>query len=196
MNPLGLALLTGSLFLVALPSHAATVTGVVTVGGVPAGDAIVYLEQTGHSAPPPAPAAVVMDQRNLAFAPKVLPVVRGTRIDFTNSDDIQHNVFSPSDSAGKFDLGTYGPGADRSVTLDEPGEVLVLCNIHMEMEARILVLRDPYFGRAAADGTYRITEVPAGTYTAKVWQDGFLVDTRSFEVTADGEVALDLHFSR
>jgi hypothetical protein len=66
----------------------------------------------------------------------------------------------------------------------------------MEMEARILVLRDPYFGVAAADGTYRITAVPAGRYTARVWQDGFLPNTRRVDVAAEGEVVLDLQLTR
>jgi plastocyanin len=173
-------------------SDAAMVTGSVIIDGRPAADAIVYLERAGDGAPAPAARRVVMDQKNLEFVPKVLPVVRGTTIEFTNSDDIQHNVFSPSDVAGNFDLGTYGPGADRSIILEQPGEVLVLCNIHMEMEARILVLRDPYFAATGGDGAFTIADVPAGTYTAKIWRDGFLADTRSVDVPTTGDVALDL----
>ncbi len=190
------ALLTASALARAHPSTAATVAGTVNVDGRPAIDAVVYLEQSGDVPPPPAPSRAVMDQRNLEFVPRVLPVVRGTTIEFTNSDDTQHNVFSPSAAAGKFDLGTYGPGGDRSVTLEEPGEVRILCNIHMEMEARILVLRDPYFSPTASDGTYRIISVPAGSYTVKVWQDGFLSSTRTVDVAADGDLTLNLQVNR
>ncbi len=178
----------------AAPCGAATVAGTVRIGGKPGGAAVVYLE--GAIEAPAANSRVVMDQRNLQFLPKLLPVPRGTTVEFTNSDDIQHNVFSPSDVADNFDLGAYGPGAVRSVTFSKPGEVLVLCNIHMEMEARILVLRDPYFGVAGDDGTFRITSVPAGQYTAKVWRDGFLPDTRTIDVAGDGDVELDLELSR
>jgi plastocyanin len=189
----GCVLLLGCLFL-AGPCRAATVAGTIRIGGKPAGATVVYLE--GAIEAPPASSRVVMDQRNLQFLPKVLPVVRGTTVEFTNSDDIQHNVFSPSDVAGKFDLGAYGPGAVRTVTFSQPGEVLVLCNIHMEMEARILVLRDPYFGVAGDDGSFRIAAVPAGHYTAKIWRDGFLPDTRPIDVAGDGNVELDLELSR
>jgi plastocyanin len=184
------------LVLSASSSHASTVAGTVTIDRAPAADAVVYLE--GAVETPPTPGHAVMDQKNLQFLPKLLPVARGTTVEFTNSDDIQHNVFSPSAIAGKFDLGAYGPGALRTVTLSDPGEVLVLCNIHMEMEARILVLRDPYFGLAAADGTYRIPAVPPGRYTAKVWHDGFLSDVRSVDVggDGDGDVVLDLQLNR
>jgi len=195
MTRLPTVLAAAASLLAAWPSPAATVAGTVEVDGQPAAEVIVYLEAAGNTAPAPPPRAV-MDQKNLEFVPRVLPVVRGTTIEFTNSDDIQHNVFSPSAPGGKFDLGTYGPGADRSVTLEEPGEVLVLCNIHMEMEARILVLRDPYFARTAADGSFQIQAVPPGTYTAKVWQGGFLADTRAVEVPADGDLALSLRVER
>jgi hypothetical protein len=134
----------------------------------------------------------VMDQKNLAFAPRVLPVVAGTTVDFTNSDDIQHNVFSPSRSAGAFDLGSYSRGEMRSVTMTEPGDVLVLCNIHMEMEAHILVLRDPSFARTDVEGRYRIADVAPGRYAVKLWRASWLPLARTVEVTGDAPVALDL----
>ena len=183
-----LALATGA-------SQASTVDGVVTVNGAPAGDAVVYLEGVAD-APTAAPQRVTMDQKNLMFVPHVLPIVRGTTVEFTNSDDIQHNVFSPSAIAGKFDLGAYGPGAERGVTFDQLGEVVVLCNIHMEMEARILVLRDPYFALTGGAGGYRIADVPVGRYTAKVWQDGFLPTTRMVDVPDTGDLVVDLSFKR
>ena len=133
-----------------------------------------------------------MDEKNLAFVPQVLPAMRGTVIEFTNSDDVQHNVFSPSAIAGKFNLGTYGPGAARTITLHQPGDVLVLCNIHMEMEAHILVLDGPYFVVTAADGRYRIAEVPAGPYTVKVWQGRWLPATRAIDLPDGGTLRVDL----
>ncbi len=173
-------------------AHAATVEGSVTVDGRPASPAVVYLESAGATAPPASPAHVVMDQKNLAFVPSVLPVVRGTVIEFTNSDDVQHNVFSPSAIAGKFNLGTYGPRATRTVTLNKPGDVLVLCNIHMEMEAHILVLNDPYFVAVGADGSYRIPDVPAGTYAVKVWQTRWVPLARTVELPATGTLTVNI----
>jgi hypothetical protein len=133
-----------------------------------------------------------VDQRNLTFEPRVVPVVRGTVVEFTNSDDVQHNVFSPSAVAGKFNLGTYGPGAARTVTLDQPGDVLVLCNIHMEMEAHLVVLEGPHFATVAEDGTYRIPDVPAGSYVLRIWNDGWLTHGQTVELPASGTVRVDV----
>lgn len=176
----------------AWPAEAATVEGTVTIDGRPGANAVVYLESPNAAPPVAPPARAVMDQKNLTFVPGVLPVVRGTAVEFTNSDDVQHNVFSPSAIAGKFDLGTYGPGATRSVVLGEPGDVRVLCNIHMEMEAHILVLDTPYFSRTEEDGSYRILEVPEGAYTVKIWHRRWLPFRRTIDVPAGGRFALDV----
>ncbi len=175
------------------PIHALELNGVVAAHGRPVANAVVYLE--GGQGPDTAPPHVVMDQHNLTFAPAVLPIVRGTTVEFTNSDDIQHNVFSPSTTTGKFDLGTYGPGANRSVTFDRPGEAVILCNIHMEMEARIIVLEQPYYGLTGNDGRYRIASVPPGHYVAKVWRGRFLPQEHPLDVHAQGETTLDLNLN-
>ena len=47
-----------------------------------------------------------MAQKNIAFAPDLLPVLVGTAVDFPNLDDTYHNVFSYS-KAKRFDLGRY-----------------------------------------------------------------------------------------
>ena len=173
--------------LLAGTAHGGTVAGIATVRGEAAAGAIVYLEAQTAPAAATSPAHIVMDQKDLAFVPGTLPVVRGTVVEFRNSDDVEHNVFSPSQEVTHFDLGTYRRGESRSVVFDQIGEVLVLCNIHMEMAARILVVRDPFFARAARDGTYRIESVPPGAYTVRIWHDGWLPSTRAVEVR-DGEV--------
>jgi plastocyanin len=173
-------------------AHAATLEGTVRVDGRPPLDAVVYLERPAAAPIPPPAVQAVMDQKNLSFRPGVLPVVRGTVIEFTNSDDVQHNVFSPSAIAGKFNLGTYGPGATGTVTLTEVGDVRVLCNIHMEMEAHILVLDGPYFSTVKPDGTYGIPDVPAGTYTLKIWQERWLPFTQSIDLPESGHLIVNI----
>ena len=187
-----LGFMIGMLFFAALPSQAATLSGTVTISGTQAEGAIVYLESAENHAPQPTPAHTVMDQKNLTFVPQVLPVVRGTVVEFTNSDDVQHNVFSPSTIAGKFDLGSYRQGEARSMILNEPGDVLILCNIHMEMEAHILVLKGPYFAAVAPDGSFQIPEVPSGTYTFRIWHERLLPYTRTLDVPATGTLTVEL----
>lgn len=193
MKPRGVFAATIALLAFGARVYAGEVRG--TVAG-PARPTVVALEREGGPvALPPGP-RVVMDQKNLAFLPPVLPVMRGTTVEFSNSDDVQHNVFSPSPSADKFDLGTYGPGATRTVRFAAPGDVLVLCNIHMEMEAHILVLETPWFATADAEGRWRIADVPAGRYVLRVWQGAWTPGTRTLEVPATGTVTADVERGR
>ncbi len=182
-------------------TNAGTIGGTATVDGTPAVNAVAYLERTESVAGRPTVAqpnapARVMDQKNLAFLPAVLPIVRGTTVEFTNSDDVQHNVFTPSAIAGKFNLGSYGPGATRTVTFTEPGDVLILCNIHMEMEAHILVLDDSYFSLVASDGRYLIRNVPAGTYALKIWQGRWLPFAETVDVPGSGDITVDVNAAK
>lgn len=150
---------------------------------------IVYLEtapQGAFEVPPPR-AHAVLGQRNEAFAPYVLAVSVGTTVDFPNSDRTYHNVFSLS-KARRFDLGRYPRGESRSVRFDEPGVVRVFCEIHSHMNAFILVFAHRYFATTEADGRYRIDDVPPGSYTLMVWNDGAVRTTRSARVPEDGGV--------
>jgi plastocyanin len=172
-------------------ADAANVVGSVAIGGAPARDVVVYLE-SGRPPPSTPPARAIMDQKNLRFVPAVLPVVRGTVIEFTNSDDVQHNVFSAASGSQKFDLGTYSRGDSRVVTLSEPGELVVLCNIHMEMEARILVLDEATFTTTRSDGGFELTSVPPGTYRVRLWRKRWLPHSQTIAVSEKDDVRLDL----
>jgi len=174
------------------PLQAGSIGGTAMVDGSVAVGAVVALEGATDSPAPSPPLRAVMDQKNLTFIPALLTVAVGTTVEFTNSDHVQHNVFSPSDVGGRFNLGTYAPGGSRSVTFSKPGEVLVLCNIHMEMEAHILVLKDPYFSSVGADGRFEIRNVPAGTYAMRLWRDGWLPFRRTVEVPDTGSLTVEV----
>jgi len=106
----------------------------------------------------------VIDQKGLEFIPHVMPVIKGTQIEFNNSDDVLHNVFSPDKVADRFDLGTYPRNESRSHKFTKEGEAVLLCNVHPEMEAYVVVLQNPYFSLTDEDGNFVISDIPPGTY--------------------------------
>lgn len=123
----------------------------------------------------------VLDQKNLEFHPRVLPILTGTTVDFPNRDNLFHNVFSYSQTK-EFDLGRYPKNDSRSVTFDQPGVVRVYCDIHSHMSATILVLRNPYFTVPSEEGSYVIQHVPDGKYTLVLWYDREVVERRTLEL--------------
>ncbi len=90
-------------------------------------------------------------------------------MDFLNSDDVRHNVFTPSSLADKFNLGTYPKGVVRNYTFTKTGSVALLCNVHQEMEAYIVVLKNPFYAVTDRKGHFEISNVPPGTYRLTTW---------------------------
>jgi hypothetical protein len=130
--------------------------------------AVVFLEAPGLESPP-WPRKPVISQKGRAFQPAVLAVTTGTVVRFPNDDVVFHNVFSLS-RGNAFDLGTYGKGTEQERVLGTPGLVKVHCNIHPDMAAQVLVLRNSYAAISSPSGFWSIAEVPPGEYTLRVWQ--------------------------
>jgi plastocyanin len=157
-----LALATGS-------TDETAIDGRVLVSGMPdSSDAVVYIDKIpGKTFAPPA-APVTLDQVNLRFTPHVLPVLAGTNVAFPNSDPVRHNVFSPT-SSWKFNLGTYPRGSTKFRVFDKPGAFTLLCNVHAEMSAYVIVTETPYFAVTDKSGAFTIRGIPPGTYVLKTW---------------------------
>jgi plastocyanin len=179
---------------IALPLAAGEIHGKVVCKGVrDSGDAVVYVESVpGKTFPPPKEHAKV-DQTNLTFIPHVLPVLIGTTVDFQNSDAVLHNVFSPDACAEKFNLGTWPKGQVRSYTFKKDCVATLLCKVHPEMEAFVVAVPTPYFAVTKPDGTYKIGDVPDGSYTLKVWHPKLKGTQKTVQVagsaTADFEIS-------
>jgi plastocyanin len=155
---------------------------------------VVYLESAPSLAfPDVEPQRATMDQKNETFVPHVLAITVGTTVDFPNSDDKYHNVFSLR-GPRPFDLGRYAAGRSKSVRFDRPGIVRVFCEIHSHMSAFILVFNHRYFAVTAADGRYQIGRVPAGRYTLVAWNEGAIRESRAIVIPEDGG-AVEADFS-
>jgi len=184
---------------VTLPkSHSAPVMNkryeIVTKGGILSTNpplAVVYLD---GDFPPSTPAGSVpqVGQKDMAFVPTLLPVQAGTRVEFPNHDDIYHNIFSYS-PVKRFDLGRYR--ADErpipAVLFDVPGLVVLRCDIHEHMRGLVLVVATPYFVVTDPEGHYRLSGLPAGHYTLKVWLDSRTTLERPVDLSADTALQLD-----
>jgi plastocyanin len=137
--------------------------------GKPAKDAVVYAMALDAEAPPPRkPPDAVMDQRDKEFVPYVLPIQAGTTVYFPNHDALRHQVYSIS-PAKKFQLPLYKSMPPAPVLFDQPGVVVLGCNIHDWMIAYIYVTETPYFAKTGEDGKAEIQDLPQGAYEVRVW---------------------------
>jgi plastocyanin len=179
-----------------------TISGTIEVSGVKSPEnVLVYVEKVpGEWDAPKDPAH--MDQVKLVFTPRVLPIVKGTTVEFRNSDPILHNVFWPKSKDRSYsskNLGTWGKGGKREYKFDKEGSVVLLCNVHPEMEGFIVIRQNPFFALADKDGKYEIEGVPEGDFTVKTWYENpKKLRAKSSEVSVKtGETAtVDFSLSR
>jgi plastocyanin len=146
---------------------------VVDHAGQPVPNAIVYVKDGLRAAAAKHVAAhrpVVIDQRNKAFAPHLIPVQAGSDVVFKNSDMVLHNVYSRSPDK-TVDLGAFGHDQTRQTSFSEPGRVDVFCAIHTNMHAILLVLDTPFFATSDERGYFEIHDLPPGDYGLKVWTE-------------------------
>ena len=179
-------------------ASAGNIIGKVKARGVKnSGDAVVYIDAVGGKTFTPQKNHPVMDQKNLKFVPHVLPVVAGTTVDFLNSDDVLHNVFSPDACAEKFNLGSWPKGQTRAYTFKNQGcSPVLLCNVHPEMEGYVITLQNPYFAVSDKDGNFTIKNVPAGKYTVKIWHEKLKGASQEVTVTESGSTEVTFEIKK
>jgi len=112
--------------------------------------------------------AALLDQSGQRFVPRVLAVVVGQQVEFRNSDNVFHNVFSYSPPK-RFDLGRYPRGKSKTLTFQKSGLVQIFCDIHSNMRADVVVVPSEHFAYVGPSGTFRLTGVPSGTHQLSVW---------------------------
>ena len=159
------------------------------------GNTVVFIEKVDGICMPSQWHAVV-DQQNLVFVPQVLPIMVGTFVDFPNSDVVRHNVSSPPGSSNSFNLGTYDVGVTKTVTFPKVGEVPLLCNVHAEMSAFIVVLENPYFAITDETGEYTVENVPQGKYTLTTWHEKLRSESKGVTVEVGKTVEIDFELKR
>jgi plastocyanin len=135
----------------------------------------------------------IMDQRENTFVPYVLAVPVNTLVHFPNSDDVRHHVYSFS-PAKRFELRLYHGQTAEPVLFDQPGKVVLGCNIHDSMLAYIYVLETNYFAISDAKGQLQITDMPAGTYRLDIyhpWLVEPLVLNERLAIDSDEQLQLE-----
>lgn len=110
----------------------------------------------------------IMDQRHKQFVPNILVIQTGSGVDFPNSDQIEHQVYSFS-APKSFQLSLYAGHKYPPIVFDKAGLVVLGCNIHDQMIAYIYVTDSPYFGRSDEAGHWSLHDVPSGSYRITAW---------------------------
>ena len=159
------------------------------------GFANVLVNVDGSFPAAPAPATpVVLNQKDCQYAPRVLGALIGQTLQVRNDDRTEHNVHSASMKGNDFNTTQPINGKPFDFQL-KAGELLhVRCDNHTWMTAYIGIFDNPYFSVSGTDGSFTISNVPAGKQTVKAWHEVMGTQTQMVDVQAGKTTTVDFTF--
>ena len=147
-------------------------------GSVP--DEAVVVDAAGHVANAvvtvagvrtPAPAEVLLTNERCRFSPRVSVLRPNGTIKMTSRDPVLHTVHAaPDGGRALFNISLPVPNLTLSKPVDRPGLVRLTCSTHTWMRGFLHVTEDMAVV-SGADGTFRLTGVPAGRQTLRIWHE-------------------------
>jgi hypothetical protein len=109
--------------------------------------------------------AVILDQHNALYQPKVVCLQVGQPLIVRNSDPQMHNVHVHSTLNQEQNFGMMDQGSHDPIVFSVPEFFKVGCDVHPWMDAEVGVFDHPYFAVTGDDGSFIIRNVPPGHYT-------------------------------
>jgi len=157
------------------------------------GLANVFVKLDGTFPETPVPdEAVVIDQVDCLFVPRVVGARAGQLVQVKNSDPLLHNLNSLTTTTNSFNVGQPLQGMVYEVRLDEEvGMLRIRCDLHRWMTEYIGVVPHPYFNVSNPTGAFTISNVPVGTQTIQTWHEEYGELSQTVTVEADGVAVSD-----
>ena len=136
-----------------------------------------------------------LDQDGCKFVPHVEIVPAGQEIDIINSDGILHNIHSFPKNNTPFNKAQPKFKKVMPVSFEKPDVVQIKCDVHSWMSGWIVVAEHAYYSLTDASGSFKIADVPAGSYTLETWHEKLGKQTKPVTVPATGSVSVDLEYA-
>jgi plastocyanin len=157
---------------------------------------IVYLKGVPYYGEAPSN-EVIIDQKGCIYSPHVMGVQAGQPIKILNSDAVMHNIHGLPKVNKEFNFGMPKSLKEKSVIFDKAEDVFVIkCDVHPWMKSYTQVFDHPYFAVTAADGTFKISSVPDGTYDIVAWQERFKEKLTQSVTIKGGDANVNFEFKR
>ena len=138
---------------------------------------------------------VVVTQKGCVYRPHVLGAMVGQPVAIKNEDKTMHNVHAYIGKETWFNR-SQPKGAPDIVETDtgEAGEVFELkCNVHSWMHSYLPITDHPYFDVSDSEGSFKIKNVPAGSYTLEAWHPKYGLKSSKL-VVGSGTTKTSFHY--
>lgn len=162
--------------------------------------AVAMIQKIGAGKKKAAGTDLIYDNENCKFTPHVMVAPTGAVLKVKNSDDMLHNSHFFLVDGGKkknlinLALPKKGQILENDKVLRKEGLISVECDAHDFMQGFIWSLPHPYAEVTGPNGSFKLTDVPAGTYNLKIWHEalGEKIVSVTVEAGKDAKVAVEL----
>ena len=114
---------------------------------------------------------VQLDQNGCEYRPHVLAFPAGSTVEVLNPDGILHNVHSYSKANTPFNMAQPKFKKTLDVKVEKPEIIEVKCDVHGWMHGWLVASETPYFAVTDKSGTFKLDNVPAGSYNVELWHE-------------------------
>lgn len=137
-------------------------------------------------------------QQGCMYSPHIQVATVGAALQITNKDNLLHNIHSyllPSKRT-LFNLAQPIQNQVTKVVLKDDGVIHVKCDVHNWMSAYIVVKSHPYVALSDENGTFRINQVPPGSYTLRAWHEELGSMDKEVTIEAGKETQIDFEIGK
>ena len=125
-----------------------------------------------------------LDQRNCQYVPHIMMVPKGGDLAMKSSDPILHNIHMTGVALYNLPFPIKDKVIKRPFQRD--GVVDLKCDAgHVWMNSELLVVEHPYYAVTDEHGNFKLTGVPAGSYTIEAWHESWHVARTETMVDVD-----------
>jgi len=125
-----------------------------------------------------------LNQKNCRYIPHIMLVPKGDNLTMVSSDPILHNIHMTGVELYNIPF----PIADHPVKRPFPrdGVTDLKCDAgHVWMNSVVLTVDHPYYAITDEHGNFKLTNVPAGTYTIEAWHESWRVARQESTIDVD-----------
>jgi plastocyanin len=133
-----------------------------------------------------------LDQKVCEYQPHVLAFPAGTTLEINNPDGILHNIHSYSKVNPQFNVAQPKFKKTIEQKIEKPEIINIKCDVHGWMSGWLVVTDNPYVAVTDGSGSFKLTDVPAGSYTVEVWHE--TLGKTSQKVTVKGKEEAKVNF--
>ena len=138
---------------------------------------------------------VKLDQKGCEYQPHVLAFPAGTTVEILNPDGILHNVHSYSKVNSPFNQAMPKFKKTLDVKIDKPEVIELKCDVHGWMHGWLVSAPTPYVAVTDNSGAFKLTDVPAGSYTVEVWHEKLGKTTQKVSVKAKEDAKVNFEMA-